>query len=276
MYEKLFLSMKVAVCAIAKLENNYIIEWLNYYKNIGFDKVFLYDNNDINTETLNEICGSYDSNFLEIKNVIGQQVPQNRSYLECYKVESKNFDYIAFFDIDEFLYLPNNLTIQQFLSQNKFKDFECIRIPWKLYNDNNLITVENNNFSVLNRFKNGKLVKDCKSIVKTGLNIDYITPHGPLYLKTCDPNGNVCNNGSYNNIQQCLISDKIIETDTYIKHYMMKTLEEFIKYKMKREKHNSFGKESRIGIQGIDRFFRYNEKTPEKLNYLKSIGINYE
>ena len=45
---------------------------------------------------------------------------------------------------------------------------------------------------------------------------------------------------------------------------------------MKREKHNSFGKESRIGIQGIDRFFRYNEKTPEKLNYLKSIGINYE
>ena len=40
--------MTYAICAIAKNENNYINDWVNWHINIGFDHIYLYDNNDIN------------------------------------------------------------------------------------------------------------------------------------------------------------------------------------------------------------------------------------
>ena len=38
-------NLKVAVCCIACQENAYIREWVEYYKKLGIDKIFLYDNN---------------------------------------------------------------------------------------------------------------------------------------------------------------------------------------------------------------------------------------
>jgi len=40
----------VCLCTLAKLENKYIREFVNHYKNYGVDKIYLYDNNDINGE----------------------------------------------------------------------------------------------------------------------------------------------------------------------------------------------------------------------------------
>lgn len=38
--------MKIAICAIAKAENNYVEEWINHYIDvIGAEHVYLYDNN---------------------------------------------------------------------------------------------------------------------------------------------------------------------------------------------------------------------------------------
>lgn len=35
--------MKVALCCIGKLENRYSKEFVEYYKTIGFDKIFIYN-----------------------------------------------------------------------------------------------------------------------------------------------------------------------------------------------------------------------------------------
>ena len=48
---------RVCLCLIAKNENKYIIEFLDYYKNYGIDKIILYDNNDINGEKFEDIIG---------------------------------------------------------------------------------------------------------------------------------------------------------------------------------------------------------------------------
>lgn len=42
--------MKVCVCCIAKMENLYIKEYVEYYYNLGVDKIVLYDNNEIDGE----------------------------------------------------------------------------------------------------------------------------------------------------------------------------------------------------------------------------------
>ena len=35
--------IKVCICTIGKQENRYIKEYIEYYKNYGIDKIFLYD-----------------------------------------------------------------------------------------------------------------------------------------------------------------------------------------------------------------------------------------
>lgn len=44
--------IKVGLCIIGKKENLYAEEYLNYYIGIGFDHIFIYDNNDIGDENL--------------------------------------------------------------------------------------------------------------------------------------------------------------------------------------------------------------------------------
>lgn len=37
---------KIAICCIAKDENWYVNDWIGYHLALGFDHVYLYDNND--------------------------------------------------------------------------------------------------------------------------------------------------------------------------------------------------------------------------------------
>lgn len=38
--------MKSAICSIARNENEYLDEWVTYHLNLGFDHIFIYDNNN--------------------------------------------------------------------------------------------------------------------------------------------------------------------------------------------------------------------------------------
>ena len=39
---------KVCICTLGKKENRYVREFVEYYEKYGIDKIFLYDNNDLN------------------------------------------------------------------------------------------------------------------------------------------------------------------------------------------------------------------------------------
>lgn len=60
-------NFKVAIATLVKMENNYIKEWIDHYYHLGFKKIFIYDNNDINGEKLEDVIDKYIShNFVEI------------------------------------------------------------------------------------------------------------------------------------------------------------------------------------------------------------------
>ncbi|MBO6272267.1 glycosyltransferase family 92 protein [bacterium] len=66
---------KVLLCCIAKMENNYIREFVEYYKRIGFDNICLYDNNDVNGEHFEAVIDDYiKSGFVIIKNIRGKKL----------------------------------------------------------------------------------------------------------------------------------------------------------------------------------------------------------
>ena len=84
---------KTLICCIAKLENHYIREWVEWYKNIGVTNICLYDNNDIDGEHFEDVIGDYIENgFVIVKDVRGESEMQLPCYQNCYD-EYKNLIY---------------------------------------------------------------------------------------------------------------------------------------------------------------------------------------
>ena len=50
---------KVCICTLGKKENMYIKEYAEHYKALGLDKIFLYDNNDIDDESFENVLSEY-------------------------------------------------------------------------------------------------------------------------------------------------------------------------------------------------------------------------
>jgi len=192
--------LKIVICVIAKQENKYIKEFIYYYKILGFNKIFLFDNNDIDGEQFEKLLTKYiDNNYVEIINFRGFYKPQKLAYKQCYNNNKYHFDWVAFYDVDEFLYLVKHMNIQEFLSLSIFKKCSSILINWKYYGDNNHLFYESK--PVLERFQipfyfpkksQNSLQSAAKSIIKRGLNISWL--HFPHYLKSqtiCRPNGKI-------------------------------------------------------------------------------------
>lgn len=59
--------LKIALCTMGKRENLYVKEFVNYYKKLGIDKIFIYDDNDINTEKISDTVNFKINSTLEIR-----------------------------------------------------------------------------------------------------------------------------------------------------------------------------------------------------------------
>ena len=271
--------MKIYLCCIGRLENNYILEFVNYYQSIGIDKIILFDNNYDGEEYFEDILQEHiNNNFIEVINYRNKEACQIYAYDECYKKYSNECDWICFFDIDEFLILEDKYkNIKEFLSDKIFDKCDGIRICWKNFDDNDLITI-NNNYSCLNRFHRWTAQTHCKTIFRTKNNFvnfgnKYISDAHGCYDKNLivvSADGNICDN--YNND----VGNKPIYKNAWLNHYRYKTLEEFIKFKLFRGYPDRPFEYTKSKGFGINTFFYANKKTKEKLEYIKSLGLNYE
>ena len=101
-------NISVCLCAIGKKENLYAKEYVEHYKKIGYDHVYIYDNNDINDEKFEDVLQKEISeNFVTIIDYRGfdrsKGAPQFVSYRDCYEKNKNKCDWLSFFDFDEFL-----------------------------------------------------------------------------------------------------------------------------------------------------------------------------
>ena len=61
--------LKICICTLGKNENLYIKEFVEFYKNYSVDKIFLYDNNDINGERFEKVINNYIKNSIKKLNL---------------------------------------------------------------------------------------------------------------------------------------------------------------------------------------------------------------
>ena len=124
------LRYNILLCTVAKEENKYIKEFVNHYKKLKIKKIIIYDNNDIEGENFNDILkDELKNNFVKIINYRGVERPQIKAFNDCYKRYNQKYDWIAFYDIDEFLHIINFTNINEFLSLPRFKKCQSILNP---------------------------------------------------------------------------------------------------------------------------------------------------
>ena len=58
---------------------------------------------------------------------------------DCYKKNYRDYDWLIFFEIDEYIFLYKNKNIKRFFQNPKFKKCERIQLNWIFHIDNNLL-----------------------------------------------------------------------------------------------------------------------------------------
>lgn len=266
---------KVALCCIAKCENDYLKEYMNYYWSLGVDMIFIYDNNDSNGERIEDILEEKEKGLCEIIDYRDRKICQLEAYQECYTRHKNEYDWFLFFDCDEFLTFAQPMNIKEFLNLKQFKKNHIIHINWMCYGDNDLII--NDGRKVTERFTqpiyplnfkrqyNFPENDHIKTIIRGRLpNIEWsCTPHTPIsnYLSCCNPLGIECDANSPFNTYDFSIA--------YLRHYLTKTIEEWIKIKQKRgyPDQNKHDYEKKLNI---NEFFKINKWTEEKQKIVDS------
>lgn len=198
--------MNVALVCIAKNEDNYIEEWVQYHLYLGFDHVFIYENDwrcSITSPLITKI--PFDG--------IGNQENAYNHFLKSYR---NKYDWVAFFDVDEFLVLKKHEDIKVFLKD--YYDYNGVAINWYFFGDNNLSEIDEN-YSLLQRFTKRQKYMDIhvKCIVRTSVDDTY-NIHNFHKVSVVDTKKNTVI-GPFN----LNLSDDVAQ----INHYFTKTIKEW-------------------------------------------------
>ena len=253
------------------IEEYFIKEFVNHYKKYGIDKIFLYDNNNINGEKFDDIISNYlKDNFVEIINARGKIASQFNILNHCYKRNKKKYDWLIFYDVDEYIHLKKYSNIKEFLSQDKFNQCKIIYLNAFRHTDNDLLYYDNR--PLVKRFpyiKWKSKLYTVKSIIKGHLKgIKIKSLHWlDRRIKGCNSYGKEIK--PTKNIKMSLSFNELYIQDNYIDHYCFKSTQEYINKILKGD--GIFGYRNRTKNYKIYLYFKYNKITLEKIEYIEKI-----
>jgi hypothetical protein len=124
--------MTIAVCLIARNEASYLLEWIAYYRALGFDKIIIYDNEsrDLTATILGRLAqaGIVDYHPWPDRSGINRQASAYEDAVARYRARVA---WMAFFDIDEFLVLKHHGSIAVFLRE--YELYSGVAINWRVF-----------------------------------------------------------------------------------------------------------------------------------------------
>ena len=176
--------LKVCLCTIGKLENLYVREYISHYIKYGVDKIFIYDNNDLNGERFENVINDYiENDIVEIINYRGLIKSQLKAYQQCLNSNYDKYNWLIFYDMDEFIFLKNFSNIKNYLSQERFNKCESVQLIMVFHNDNDLLYWDNRTlFERFNKtIKNNRLAP-FKTILKGNIKTKISCVHNICFM----------------------------------------------------------------------------------------------
>lgn len=261
--------MNTALVAIGRRENQYAREWVEHHLALGFDHIYIYDNNHDGEERFEDVLGDYIcKGHVTVIDYRNRERAQRSAYNDAYQRLSGKYDWMAFFDFDEFLCFGRGAATASQQSQlSGFlslvpNGFHAVMIPWLMMTDSGMM--RNDHRPLMERFSESTTrgEQQGKCIIRTGIAGARFTksvhvPYEPT-LRCCNPR------------LQPTAQHRLQPRDTsvaYLKHFSTKTIEEWLSNKWQKGAAGcSYEKFQR---QYADYFFRINERTPEKEAFIR-------
>jgi Glycosyltransferase family 92 len=104
----------LAACMTYANHGRYLREWVEFHRLVGFERFFLYDNGS--TDESNEVLAPYvEAGFVEIHDWPGEG-RQHQALTDCLARHRDDARWIAFFDVDEFLFNPRGHPVPELLT----------------------------------------------------------------------------------------------------------------------------------------------------------------
>lgn len=148
---------KIALVTMAKEEDYYLQEWINYHLKLGFDDIYIFQNNWRFKEVIaNEKVHFMEWDYASTIPQPGQKTYDWNRHAQCYSKFGKDYfekyEWAAFFDVDCFLSIKKTNNVKIFIS-----DFDNIKqsqvvINFAFYGDNNIKYFDPSYTSLLERF----------------------------------------------------------------------------------------------------------------------------
>lgn len=254
-------NMKTLLVAIGRMENEYAVEWVKHHLAAGFDHIAIYDNNRGDEERFEKVLKYYiGRKKVEIIDFRDKEKAQREAYNDVLARFSKKYDWIAFFDFDEFLCF-NGTTLKDMLSAVP-EEYQAVMVPWLMMTDNGL--VRNDHRPLMTRFTEyiDENITQGKCILRSGIKGARFTksvhvPYVPT-INCCTPR------------MEPTRQFRKQPHDTsvcYLKHFSTKTIEEWLSNKSKK---GTAGRTmEQFNDTYKDYFFSINEKTDEKLAFIR-------
>ncbi|MFT2007608.1 glycosyltransferase family 92 protein [Pontibacter sp. 13R65] len=122
----------LSLVIIVKDEDAYLKEFIEYYKILGVNHFYFYDNDS--TIPVSKSLAGYNKSLITINRISGKarQMDAYKHYLSTYGKDSR---WAGFIDLDEFIVPKTAYTLPDFLKAYEYAD--AVGINWTLFGHNN-------------------------------------------------------------------------------------------------------------------------------------------
>lgn len=181
----------LSICAIFQDEAPYLKEWIEFHKLVGVEHFYLY--NHCSTDHYKDVLEPYiRSGIVELEEKLDPATDiqsfnplQCGCYTECLKKANGVSKWVAFIDIDEYLFpIKQQQLLPDLLKQ--YEEFGGVCVNWLMFGTSNVKKIPSNRLLIecltqcTDKFFWGN--RYVKSIVRPQRASHFTSPHFPIYL----------------------------------------------------------------------------------------------
>jgi len=105
----------LSVCAIYRNEAPYLVEWIEFHRLVGAERFFLYDNGS--TDDPEAVLAPYVAEGVAVLHDWPEHPGQQGAYDHCLAEHGSESRWIAFLDLDEFVFSPQHRPVSELLPE---------------------------------------------------------------------------------------------------------------------------------------------------------------
>ena len=111
---------------MARKENLYIKEYVDYYLKLGFDHIFIFDDNEPGVEKISDVIDNSYHESVTIYDYSTIIKDQKVAFTLCYEMNKYKYDWIFMNDINEYLIIKKG-SLRHYLSGHNFQKCNFIK-----------------------------------------------------------------------------------------------------------------------------------------------------